>query len=94
MSRRTWFCLVLLSGLLTGLGFVLPGWTDAPKDKKKPKTISNSIGMKLVLIPAGTFQMGSTKAEQDAAIANYEKNSKEKASETVAIHTPEKLKCG
>jgi formylglycine-generating enzyme required for sulfatase activity len=38
---------------------------------KRPvvKEIVNSIGMKLVRIPAGTFLMGSTKAEQDAAIA-------------------------
>jgi formylglycine-generating enzyme required for sulfatase activity len=34
MSQRTWFLLVLLSGLLIGLGFVLPGWTAAPKGKK------------------------------------------------------------
>jgi formylglycine-generating enzyme required for sulfatase activity len=30
---------------------------------KEPKTITNSIGMKFVLIPAGTFQMGSPKGE-------------------------------
>ncbi len=33
MSRRTWFRLVLLSGLLVGLGFV-PGWTQATTGKK------------------------------------------------------------
>jgi formylglycine-generating enzyme required for sulfatase activity len=37
-------------------------------EEKSPKTISNSIGMKLVLIPAGKFLMGSPKAEQDAAL--------------------------
>jgi formylglycine-generating enzyme required for sulfatase activity len=50
--------------------------------KNLPEKIKNSIGMKLVLISAGTFQMGSTKAEQDAAIADYEKSFKRKASET------------
>src|SRR5262249_53779660 len=54
--------------------------------KKLPKKIENSIEMELVLIPAGTFQMGSTKAEQDAAIADHEKSFKEKASEpTIAV---------
>jgi hypothetical protein len=34
MSRRTWIRLLLLSGLLIALGFVLPGWARAPKGKK------------------------------------------------------------
>jgi formylglycine-generating enzyme required for sulfatase activity len=29
-----------------------------------PKTITNSIGMKLVLIPKGTFMMGSPESEE------------------------------
>jgi formylglycine-generating enzyme required for sulfatase activity len=33
------------------------------------KEVTNSIGMKLVRIPAGKFWMGSTRKEQDAAIA-------------------------
>jgi formylglycine-generating enzyme required for sulfatase activity len=37
------------------------------------KEVVNSIGMKLVRIPAGKFLMGSTKEEQDEAIADYEK---------------------
>jgi formylglycine-generating enzyme required for sulfatase activity len=40
----------------------------------KEKEIVNSIGMKLVRIPKGTFTMGSTKEEQDEAIADYEKH--------------------
>jgi formylglycine-generating enzyme required for sulfatase activity len=66
MLRRTWFCLVLLSGLLIGLGFALPGWTSAPAPGpwKRPKAFSNSSGMKLVLIPAGKFKMGSPKEEK------------------------------
>jgi formylglycine-generating enzyme required for sulfatase activity len=34
MSSRIWVRLVLLAGLLSGLGFVLPGWTQAPGGKK------------------------------------------------------------
>ena len=30
-----------------------------------PKEITNSIGMKLVLIPKGTFMMGSPKSEEE-----------------------------
>ena len=38
--------------------------TQASKDA--PKTITNSIGMKLVLIPAGEFLMGSPDSDKDA----------------------------
>jgi formylglycine-generating enzyme required for sulfatase activity len=37
-----------------------------------PRTITNSIGMKLVLVPAGKFKMGSSKGEQ-----GHEKNETE-----------------
>ena len=44
------------------------GPKGAAKSKKEnpepPRTITNGIGMNLVLIPAGTFLMGSTKKEQ------------------------------
>ena len=40
--------------------------------------------MKLVRIPKGSFQLGSTKAKQDEAIADYEKQYKKKVSD--AIH--------
>ncbi|MBM4002165.1 MAG: hypothetical protein FJ295_02595, partial [Planctomycetes bacterium] len=33
-----------------------------------PKTITNTIGMKLVLIPKGTFQMGSPIEEEGRGI--------------------------
>jgi formylglycine-generating enzyme required for sulfatase activity len=62
-----------LSGLLVALGFARPGGTDAAKDKKRPKSFTNSIGMKFVLVKAGKFLMGSTKKEQDDAIADVEK---------------------
>ena len=38
--------------------------TGCGKDAKKPEAITNSIGMKLSLIPAGEFQMGSPESEQ------------------------------
>jgi formylglycine-generating enzyme required for sulfatase activity len=63
MLPCTWFRLVLLSGLLIVLGFVVPGWSEQNKGKKQPKAITNSIGMKLVLIPAGKFKMGTPKDE-------------------------------
>ena len=71
MSPRRWFGLVLLSGLLLVPGLALLGWTRAPAPLpgKRAKGFSNSIGMRLVLIPAGKFTMGSPKAEQDAVLA-------------------------
>ena len=36
-----------------------------PSEPSAEKTITNSIGMKLVLIPAGEFQMGSSQSEND-----------------------------
>lgn len=45
-------CFILLSLLAQGP-------QAAAKDKSPQKEITNSIGMKLVAIPAGTFRMGS-----------------------------------
>jgi formylglycine-generating enzyme required for sulfatase activity len=66
MSPRRWFGLVLLSGLLVVPGLALLGWTRAPAPlpRKRAKGFSNSIGMKLVLIPAGKFTMGSPPTEK------------------------------
>jgi sulfatase modifying factor 1 len=67
MSSRTWLRLVWLVGLLVVAAFVMPAWTQDEKGKKADnepaKKITNSIGMKLVLIPAGKFLMGSPKDE-------------------------------
>jgi formylglycine-generating enzyme required for sulfatase activity len=62
VSARTWFRLVGLLALLVALSFALSGWTKAPAPfprRKQPKEISNSIGMRLVVIPKGKFTMGS-----------------------------------
>jgi formylglycine-generating enzyme required for sulfatase activity len=66
LSPNTWVRLLVLSGLLVVLAFAVPDPTKTPAQggKKLPKEITNSIGMKLVLIPAGKFKMGSPKAEQ------------------------------
>jgi formylglycine-generating enzyme required for sulfatase activity len=58
---------------------LLPPGKEGIARTKLSRRITNSIGMKLVLIRAGTFQMGSTKAEQDAAIVDYQKFHKERA---------------
>src|ERR1700722_15818943 len=60
----------LLVSFLVGLPF-LALITTLPKDvaahaqtKDPPKTLTNSIGMKLVWIPPGTFMMGSSNKEK------------------------------
>jgi formylglycine-generating enzyme required for sulfatase activity len=69
MSSRTWFHLLLLAGLLVVLGFAVPGRTKAPAPMLSMKMLTNSIGMKLVLIPAGKFTIGSTEAERKDVLA-------------------------
>ncbi len=59
------------------LGLVLVGFWDAaivpigavtarPGEPAPPEAITNSVGMKLVLIPAGEFLMGAPGSDQDA----------------------------
>jgi formylglycine-generating enzyme required for sulfatase activity len=68
VSPRTWSLLAALSGLLAALWLAAPGWTRAPAPpprKKDTAPITNSVGMKLVLVPAGKFTMGSPKRERE-----------------------------
>ena len=53
--------------LLAGVTLLLPGGGMAAADDKsaKPATVTNSIGMKLVQIPAGQFVMGSPRDEEE-----------------------------
>jgi formylglycine-generating enzyme len=45
---------------------ISPAYSDAPA-RKLPEAIENSIGIKLVLIPAGDFKMGSEEAVESLA---------------------------
>ena len=47
------------------IGEFLPDGSDLPPTTKTIETTTNSIGMKLVLIPAGEFMMGSPESEED-----------------------------
>jgi formylglycine-generating enzyme required for sulfatase activity len=60
----------LAAAVVLGAVVVWPWWPEiyATSDRKgvqKPKEFTNSIGMKLVRIPAGKFTMGSPKTEKD-----------------------------
>jgi formylglycine-generating enzyme required for sulfatase activity len=63
----------------------IPSWTAAeplkPAADEWSSEVTNSIGMKLVRIPAGKFTMDSTKNEQGDAIAAFEKIYGKKASD-------------
>ncbi len=48
-----------------GILILLAGMGQGAEPDAQPKEITNSIGMKLVLIPAGKFMMGSPKDEKD-----------------------------
>jgi formylglycine-generating enzyme required for sulfatase activity/WD40 repeat protein/endonuclease YncB( thermonuclease family) len=54
----------VLSVLLLMQGLLLTSWSDGGQDKKPPREVENSIGMKLVGIPAGKFKMGSPRNEK------------------------------
>jgi len=78
--------LLLLSPLAALFAFALLPTGEArpplPKDNA-PKSVTNSAGMKFVLVPKGKFTMGSAKEEQDAAIAEYAKTTGGKAHDAV-----------
>ena len=58
MNRR--LCLLVLLYATTAAGAFAP----SPASKGPPKEIANSLGMKLVLIPAGEFLLGSPEEER------------------------------
>ena len=57
--------LVMLFGIGCGGKRVASPRNETNSSAAQPKEITNSIGMKLVLIPAGKFLMGSPKDEKD-----------------------------
>jgi len=65
---------VLACVLALGLAGLLTAGRDKTDPGRAPKQLTNSIGMKLTLIPAGKFQMGSPagEAERDAIEVQHE----------------------
>ena len=67
-SSQPWpasHCKYWLGFFGVGVLVMLPGISLAAEPAAQPKEITNSIGMKLVLIPAGKFLMGSPKDEKE-----------------------------
>jgi formylglycine-generating enzyme required for sulfatase activity len=64
MNPRVLVCL-LACALVGLLGAARPGGPPAPGPEAKGKALTNSIGMKLALIPAGKFLMGSPEGEKE-----------------------------
>jgi formylglycine-generating enzyme required for sulfatase activity len=56
---------VLLGVLALGLASLPAATRDEPEKPGADKVLTNSVGMKLVLIPAGTFTMGSPATEKE-----------------------------
>jgi formylglycine-generating enzyme required for sulfatase activity len=63
IDRKDLAGVCLLMAGLTGAGVLL---AQNPAKEQLPKQIKNSIGMELVLIPAGEFDMGSPDSDKDA----------------------------
>ena len=71
MSRQMWIAVLVV---LTGFGSLAVATAQESKSAGSKKQITNSIGMKLVLIPAGEFMMGSGESAEETA-AFFKKNS-------------------
>ena len=64
MFRQVWTVALVA---LTALGSLTVATAQESKEAGGKKQITNSIGMKLVLIPAGEFMMGSGESAEDTA---------------------------
>ncbi|HLN31087.1 MAG TPA: formylglycine-generating enzyme family protein [Gemmataceae bacterium] len=67
-SRIPTFVAILLLGMFSGLSCEKPGVSSAPADT--PPTITTKGGAEMVLIPAGSFEMGSRHGKEDEAAAH------------------------
>src|SRR5262249_14091480 len=65
-SRAVTACLLLAGFWAVAIGPTGDGVTSLHEGLMPPGAITNSIGMKLVLIPAGEFVMGAPASDQDA----------------------------
>jgi formylglycine-generating enzyme required for sulfatase activity len=63
--RGAWTILIA-AGLAVGVLASVGAYSQTPGPPGESKTITNTIGMKLVLIPAGDFLMGSPDSDKDA----------------------------
>ena len=57
---------------MRALGSIIVLFMVSPAFSQQPKEITNSIGMKLVLIHAGSFRMGSPVGELDQLFASLQ----------------------
>ena len=64
MLRQTWKVALVV---VAALGSLPTAATQESKAAGGEKQITNSIGMKLTLIPAGEFKMGSRESAEDTA---------------------------
>ncbi len=82
-TKRPWWSAVIIGAVLMGATLVIgPDKLLALlRSRPLPETITNSIGMEFVLIPAGTFTMGSPDSESSA-------DDGEKPPHTVTISEP------
>src|SRR5262245_49452492 len=64
MPLRIWSAFALAAASLW-LFTTASARPESPRPKEVPKEFTNSVGMKLVLLPAGKFKMGSPKGEKD-----------------------------
>jgi sulfatase modifying factor 1 len=72
MQKKVQFWMVML--VIASAAAVLSAPNETPKvtsaDRAEPEVITNSIGMKVVRIPAGEFMMGAEE-DRDATMAAF-----------------------
>jgi len=65
-NLANWFMVLPLLVMVGGFGG--PTKATPPVERSSPTVISNSVGMKLVLIPAGEFEMGSGRGPEEEVL--------------------------